>query len=214
MALKFNIQIDDNAVQEAIDSRPTFQKYDGPTPPPGFYHFKLTKLWAGQNRDGTEVLIASLTIDEEGDGETDNSVYNGFQLLDRMVIPMDKSNQYFDMQIRSMDDFFKAISNGEYTIFDFKKDAAQGKILEDGEANKMGTPIKQIGKLKIGTDRTLRAKTKQNGEYTNLHFIDLDASIEGKGKAAAQDDDDIDLSSPWAGGDEDESDIDSLLGDI
>lgn len=205
MSLKFNIQVNKQAVQEALDSRPT-GRYEGPTPNPGVYRFKFDRLWAGKNRDGTEVLIASLVIDEEGE----NATYNGLSILHRLTIPMDTSHQYFDVQIRSMDDFFKAISDGKYDVSNFIEDASAGKIADGGEDDKIGTPIKSIGKLKIGEPRSLYAKTKNvesNGNtYVNVHYIDLRKSLENVEPEESTD-------SPW-GSDDDDDDLDDILGGI
>ena len=207
MSLKFNIQVNKQAVQEALDSRPTGRyRYEGPTPNPGVYRFKFDRLWAGENRDGTEVLIASLVIDEEGE----NATYNGLSILHRLTIPMDTSHQYFDVQIRSMDDFFKAISDGKYDVSNFIEDAGAGKIADGGEDDKIGTPIKSIGKLKIGEPRSLYAKTKNvesNGNtYVNVHYIDLRKSLENVEPEES-------TSSPW-GSDDDDDDLDDILGGI
>lgn len=207
MSLKFNIQVNKQAVQEALDSRPTGRyRYEGPTPNPGVYRFKFDRLWAGENRDGTEVLIASLVIDEEGE----NATYNGLSILHRLTIPMDTSHQYFDVQIRSMDDFFKAISDGKYDVSNFIEDAGAGKIADGGENDKIGTPIKSIGKLKIGEPRSLYAKTKNvesNGNtYVNVHYIDLRKSLENVEPEES-------TSSPW-GSDDDDDDLDDILGGI
>lgn len=207
MSLKFNIQVNKQAVQEALDSRPTGRyRYEGPTPNPGVYRFKFDRLWAGKNRDGTEVLIASLVIDEEGE----NATYNGLSILHRLTIPMDTSHQYFDVQIRSMDDFFKAISDGKYDVSNFIEDAGAGKIADGGEDDKIGTPIKSIGKLKIGEPRSLYAKTKNvesNGTtYVNVHYIDLRKSLENVEPEESTD-------SPW-GSDDDDEDLDDILGGI
>lgn len=207
MSLKFNIQVNKQAVQEALDSRPTGRyRYEGPTPNPGVYRFKFDRLWAGENRDGTEVLIASLVIDEEGE----NATYNGLSILHRLTIPMDTSHQYFDVQIRSMDDFFKAISDGKYDVSNFIEDASAGKIADGGEDDKIGTPIKSIGKLKIGEPRSLYAKTKNvesNGNtYVNVHYIDLRKSLENVEPEES-------TSSPW-GSDDDDDDLDDILGGI
>ena len=207
MSLKFNIQVNKQAVQEALDSRPTGRyRYEGPTPNPGVYRFKFDRLWAGENRDGTEVLIASLVIDEEGE----NATYNGLSILHRLTIPMDTSHQYFDVQIRSMDDFFKAISDGKYDVSNFIEDAGAGKIADGGEDDKIGTPIKSIGKLKIGEPRSLYAKTKNvesNGNtYVNVHYIDLRKSLENVEPEES-------TSSPW-GSDDDDDELDDILGGI
>lgn len=207
MSLKFNIQVNKQAVQEALDSRPTGRyRYEGPTPNPGVYRFKFDRLWAGENRDGTEVLIASLVIDEEGE----NATYNGLSILHRLTIPMDTSHQYFDVQIRSMDDFFKAISDGKYDVSNFIEDAGAGKIADGGENDKIGTPIKSIGKLKIGEPRSLYAKTKNvesNGNtYVNVHYIDLRKSLENVEPEES-------TSSPW-GSDDDDDELDDILGGI
>lgn len=207
MSLKFNIQVNKQAVQEALDSRPTGRyRYEGPTPNPGVYRFKFDRLWAGENRDGTEVLIASLVIDEEGE----NATYNGLSILHRLTIPMDTSHQYFDVQIRSMDDFFKAISDGKYDVSNFIEDASAGKIADGGEDDKIGTPIKSIGKLKIGEPRSLYAKTKNvesNGNtYVNVHYIDLRKSLENVEPEES-------TSSPW-GSDDDDDELDDILGGI
>lgn len=202
MALKFSIEVSANEIEEAKASRPGgFTPYSGPRPPVGVYDFRLGKVWAGANKDGTDVIIAELIIDEEGE----NEVYNGCSILHRMAIPTDSSHSNHAMRISGMDSFFTAISDGEYGIREFVEDARAGRIIETGdEPNKIGTQLKSIGKLKFDKPRKARAKIRHSGEYNNIHYF-LDEQPSSK----KDEDDDID---PWgADGDDDLSDI---LGDV
>lgn len=202
MALKLNLNVSKEDIQKAREEN-SFA-YSGPTPPVDLYNAKVTKIWAGQNKDGKSVLIARLQFDNEGD----KSVYNGFSILHRMSIPSDPKDQYFSIQIKSLDDFFRSISGGSLDIEGFSAAANAGKIIVE-EKDKVGEPITQIGKFKVEKAQDIRIKTKApteyNGkEYVNVHYIDASGLTAKNDDADDVDTDDVDF----------DEDIDDMLGDL
>lgn len=204
MALKFNLNISDKEIDNAVSERPG--RYDGPTPPDGFYQAKVRKVWSGENKNGPVFKVSIKIAEPEG---TDNAVYNGYDFIENITIPTDNQHQYFTIQVDVLDNFLKAASGGTYGMKDFVKDANAGRIAEDGEEDKIGQPIKSIGKLKLdGNGPTFKVKTKNreyNGKtYTNVHYFD-NSDLKITPSNSADED-------PWS--DDDFADDDDLLGQL
>lgn len=198
MALKFNLK---NITNDDLDKAKSDLggRYDGPTPPPGKYNVKVAQLWAGESKKGESTLVARLQFSDEGENKT----YNGFSIFHRMAIPDDPSDQFFAIRMKSLDDFFRAASGGKLNINGFVEAANAGKIVVEKE-EKVGEPIKQIGKFKLDNAQDITVMTKQNGEYTNVHYIDT--RNVGQAQVEAESSDDVDGL--------DDDDIDGLLGGL
>lgn len=208
MALKFNLK---NVSKDDVEkARKEFSagRYEGPTPPPGLYNVRVTKLWSGENRAG-----ATLTARLQFDNDDDNKIYNGFSILHNMTIPDDPRDQYFAIRMKSLDDFFRSVSGGKMTVSDFVDAANNGKVIA-GDEEKMGDVITQIGKLKMDKVKDITIKTKapvtaSNGnEYVNVHYIDTN-NLE---KIDKDDDVDDDVDDTDFGDNDD--DIDDMLEDM
>lgn len=208
MALKFNLK---NISQDDIEeARKEFSagRYEGPTPPPDLYNVKVTHLWSGENKAGA-TLTARLQLDNQGE----NSEYNGYSILHNMTIPDNPKDQFFAIRMKSLDDFFRAVSGGKMDVSDFVAAANAGKVISD-KSEKMGDVITQIGKLKIANAKDITVKTKPpvqvgDKEYVNVHYIDtskIDKLDDGDDDDYDDDVDNDDI--------DDDDDIDSMLEDM
>lgn len=209
MALKLNLKnVTVDSIEEA--QKGGFANYNGPTPPPGVYNVTVGKIWAAKTRAGDDQLVALLTFENTGE----NEVYNGATIFHRFSIPSDPSDQYFAIRVRSLDDFFKATSKGEFTFKDFVDAANNGKIIVD-KADKVGEPIKQIGKFKTEKAQDITAKTKvenyQGEDRPIVHYVINNAP---KAKAKVENDFEEDDEVDFHDDDDVDSDIDDMLGDI
>lgn len=197
MALKFNLEVDKKAVEEAKQDRGG--RYTGPTPQPDLYKVKLKEIISSTDKNDNPILNAVLEINETGDKE----VYNGCGIYYRLNIPVDKTYQYYTIQVNVLQDFLQAAFGMD--ILEFGKLASAGKILTRDKQTRNGDDlIKSIGKYKVDSANEFVIKTKNseyNGKtYVNVHYIDLDATETPN----SSDSDDVDF-------DDDEGiDLDSL----
>lgn len=206
MALKFNLK--NVSAKDVEDARKDFGGgYDGPPAPPGLYNAAVKQLWFRQTKSGKDMIVAHLKLQNEGDA----AEYNGLNLWYNMLIPGDPSDRAFTMQMKNIDDFFRAASGGKMDVQDFVDAAKAGKILTGESDNKKGEEITQVGKLKIEKAQDMTVKTKietYNGEErTQLHWIDT-----SKLNKADSDDDDVDADDDVDM--DDDYDIDQMMDDM
>lgn len=180
MSLKFNLKVSKESVEEARSL--SGQRYNGPTPPPDRYVVQLKRLISQEDKNGNPVFVAVLEINETGEKE----IYNGAGVFYRLALPVDNTLEHFKYQVKALDDFLRAISGDSMDVESFGQLASAGKIIEDTDKkDAKGNPmIKSIGKLKL--DKTedftiqLRHREYNGNTYTDVHFIDLDASLDSK----------------------------------
>lgn len=191
MSLKFNLQVSKDSVEEARSL--SGQRYNGPTPPPDIYVVQLKRLISQEDKNGNPVFVAVLEINETGEKE----IYNGAGVFYRLALPVDNTLEYFKYQVKALDDFLRAISGDTMDVESFGNLASAGKIIEDSDnKDAKGNPmIKSIGKLKLDKTEDLTIKLRHreyNGKtYTDVHYIDLDASL-GQKASAEEPEEDID----------------------
>lgn len=189
MSLKFNLQVSKDSVEEARSLGG--QRYTGPTPPPDLYKVQLKRLISQEDKNGNPVLVAVLEINETGEKAT----YNGAGVFYRLNLPVDNTLEYFKYQVKNLDDFLRAISGDSMDAEEFSKLANAGKIIEDPDKkDAKGNPmLKSIGKLKLDKteDFTVNLRHREyNGKtYTDVYYIDLDASLSEKASAEEPEDD-------------------------
>jgi hypothetical protein len=120
-----NIAVPD---QKTIEQA-SFQGYTGPTPPPGKYKAKLAGVQI-QTRDTGNVFVVRYVINETGELKK----YNGCAIFDRLTIPNPQTDgEYYQIRLRSFNDFCQAASEGKRTLRDFTKALADGKYkVEEG----------------------------------------------------------------------------------
>lgn len=124
-----NIAVPD---QKTIEQA-SFQGYTGPTPPPGKYKAKLAGVQI-QTRDTGNVFVVRYVINETGELKK----YNGCAIFDRLTIPNPQTDgEYYQIRLRSFNDFCQAASEGTGTLRDFTKALADGKYKVE-EGNKDG----------------------------------------------------------------------------
>ncbi|MDD2326254.1 MAG: DUF669 domain-containing protein [Alphaproteobacteria bacterium] len=206
MALKFNLKnLSTDAVEAAkADFGGGF--YTGPVPPAGMYNVKVGALWAKEISNGDSQIVARLVINETGE----NATYNGATTFHRMTIPTDSTDQYFSIRLKSLDDFFRAISGGTMGVSEFVE-AAKANRIKIGKTEKVGDPIEQIGKFKVENASEIRIKSKV-GTYRNeptfeTHWVDT-RNVGRPGVDQSSDfDDDVE-------GLDDVQDIDSEIDDL
>lgn len=204
MALKFNLKnVSKDDIEEA---RKDFSagRYEGPTPPPDLYNVQVTKLWSGENRGGA-TLVARLQFDNKGD----KSEYNGFSILHNLGIPDDPKHEHFAIRMKSLDDFFRAVTGGKMDVSDFVAAANAGKVIA-GDEEKMGDVITQIGKFKLANAKDITIKTKPPREYNGKEYVNVHYIVAEQAKKEDDDyddyDDDVDTN--------DDDDIDKMLEDM
>lgn len=120
-----NIAVPD---QKTIEQA-SFQGYTGPTPPPGKYKAKLAGVQI-QTRDTGNVFVVRYVINETSELKK----YNGCAIFDRLTIPNPQTDgEYYQIRLRSFNDFCQAASEGKGTLRDFTKALADGKYkVEEG----------------------------------------------------------------------------------
>lgn len=124
-----NIAVPD---QKTIEQA-SFQGYTGPTPPPGKYKAKLAGVQI-QTRDTGNVFVVRYVINETGELKK----YNGCAIFDRLTIPNPQTDgEYYQIRLRSFNDFCQAASEGKGTLRDFTKALADSKYKAE-EGNKDG----------------------------------------------------------------------------
>ena len=124
-----NIAVPDQKTLEQA----SFQGYTGPTPPPGKYKAKLAGVQI-QTRDTGNVFVVRYVINETGELKK----YNGCAIFDRLTIPNPQTDgEYYQIRLRSFNDFCQAASEGKGTLRDFTKALADGKYKVE-EGNKDG----------------------------------------------------------------------------
>lgn len=153
------------------NDRPT-GGYDGPTPPPGVYDAKISRVWFGETKAGGDTVKVSFRFDNEGE----DAVYNGFDFIQNYNIPTDPSARAFVPQVNQLDAFLIALSGGKMGFQEFQEAMAEGRNDADSDKkSKIGIPVTQIGSVKITGDKKVRIKTdhsEYNGKtYVNLHYI-------------------------------------------
>ena len=153
------------------NERPT-GGYDGPTPPPGVYEAKISRVWFGETKAGDPTVKVSFRFDNEGE----DAVYNGFDFIQNYNIPTDPSAKSFVPQINQLDAFLIALSGGKMGFQEFQQAMAEGRNDADpAKRGKIGIPVTQIGSVKITGNKKVRIKTRHreyNGKtYVDLHYI-------------------------------------------
>lgn len=153
------------------NERPT-GGYNGPTPPPGVYEAKISRVWFGETKAGDPTVKVSFRFDNEGE----DAVYNGFDFIQNYNIPTDPSAKSFVPQINQLDAFLIALSGGKMGFQEFQQAMAEGRNDADpAKRGKIGIPVTQIGSVKITGDKKVRIKTRHreyNGKtYVDLHYI-------------------------------------------
>lgn len=125
-----NIAVPD---QKTIEQA-AFQGYTGPTPPPGKYKAKLAGVQI-QTRDTGNVFVVRYVINETGELKQ----YNGCAIFDRLTIPNPQTDgEYYQIRLRSFNDFCQAASEGKGTLRDFTKALADSKYKVE-ETQREGT---------------------------------------------------------------------------
>lgn len=203
MALKFNlVAIDKEDVKKAEERG---RRYDGPTPPPDVYNVVLKSVWFSQTKAGKDTIRFRVEIKETGDKE----IYNGCSIFNSMMLPIDKSEKAYPIQVSQLNDFVKAASGGKVNLIEFASWLTEGKI-KHGKKDKVGVPVEQIGRIKFDGSQEFVVKTKlgdnqknPDNPYVEIHYIDTSkiTAEEPEEEDIIEDEDDID-------------DIDELMADM
>lgn len=146
--------------------------YSGPTPPPGVYGAKISRLWFGETKAGDPTIKVSFQFDNEGE----DAVYNGFSFIQNYGVPTDPSAKSFVPQVNQLDAFLIALSGGKMGFQEFQEAMAEGRNDADSDKNgKLGIPVTQIGSVKITGNKKVKIKTRHNEyngkTYVGLHYI-------------------------------------------
>lgn len=146
--------------------------YNGPTPPPGVYGAKISRLWFGETKAGDPTIKVSFKFDNEGE----DAVYNGFDFIQNYNIPTDPSAKSFVPQINQLDAFLVALSGGKMGFQEFQEAMAEGRNDADRDKeSKIGIPVTQLGSVKITGNKKVKIKTRHNEyngkTYVGLHYI-------------------------------------------
>ena len=167
-----NIAVPD---QKTIEQA-SFQGYTGPTPPPGKYKAKLAGVQI-QTRDTGNVFIVRYVINETGELKK----YNGCAIFDRLTIPNPQTDgEYYQIRLRSFNDFCQAASEGKGTLRDFTKALADSKYkVEEGNKDGIFKLLVVGGKLfNFNKDHDVFIEVRHapnandaNNPYLNVRFI-------------------------------------------
>ena len=163
------------------NDRPT-GGYDGPTPPPGVYEAKISRVWFGETKAGDPTVKVSFRFDNEGE----DAVYNGFDFIQNYNIPTDPSAKSFVPQINQLDAFLIALSGGKMGFQEFQQAMAEGRNDADpAKKGKIGIPVTQIGSVKITGNKKVRIKTRHR-EYNGKTYVDLHYILREENGASSQ----------------------------
>lgn len=192
-----NIAVPD---QKTIEQA-SFQGYTGPTPPPGKYKAKLAGVQI-QTRDTGNVFIVRYVINETGELKK----YNGCAIFDRLTIPNPQTDgEYYQIRLRSFNDFCQAASEGKGTLRDFTKALADSKYkVEEGNKDGIFKLLVVGGKLfnfNKAHDVFIEVRhapnaNDANNPYLNVRFIvmaDTSRLWSAKSEKAAVEDDVADI---------------------
>lgn len=167
-----NIAVPD---QKTIEQA-SFQGYTGPTPPPGKYKAKLAGVQI-QTRDTGNVFVVRYVINETGELKK----YNGCAIFDRLTIPNPQTDgEYYQIRLRSFNDFCQAASEGKGTLRDFTKALADGKYkVEEGNKDGIFKLLVVGGKMfNFNKDHDVFIEVRHapnandaNNPYLNVRFI-------------------------------------------
>lgn len=167
-----NIAVPD---QKTIEQA-SFQGYTGPTPPPGKYKAKLAGVQI-QTRDTGNVFIVRYVINETGELKK----YNGCAIFDRLTIPNPQTDgEYYQIRLRSFNDFCQAASEGKGTLRDFTKALADSKYkVEEGNRDGIFKLLVVGGKLfNFNKEHDVFIEVRHapnandaNNPYLNVRFI-------------------------------------------
>jgi hypothetical protein len=205
MGFKINMApLSAEEVKKIRDERPA-GGYDGPTPPPGLYDAKVTKMWFAESKTGQPMLKVSFVLDNDDD----KKVYNGASTIQNYMIPTDPTQNGFDAFVGRLDSLFLNLSGGKMGIMEFQDAVVGGRTNADHtKKDKIGIPVSQIGSLRITGEQKLTVKTKvreyNDKEYIEIHYIKDEPK---KSAEAPADDLDLDLD----GSDDDEASFDEWL---
>ena len=167
-----NIAVPD---QKTIEQA-SFQGYTGPTPPPGKYKAKLAGVQIQTSETGN-VFIVRYVINETGELKK----YNGCAIFDRLTIPNPQTDgEYYQIRLRSFNDFCQAASEGKGTLRDFTKALADSKYkVEEGNKDGIFKLLVVGGKLfNFNKDHDVFIEVRHapnandaNNPYLNVRFI-------------------------------------------
>ena len=167
-----NIAVPD---QKTIEQA-SFQGYTGPTPPPGKYKAKLAGVQI-QTRDTGNVFVVRYVINETGELKK----YNGCAIFDRLTIPNPQTDgEYYQIRLRSFNDFCQAASEGKGTLRDFTKALAESKYkVEEGNRDGIFKLLVVGGKMfNFNKDHDVFIEVRHapnandaNNPYLNVRFI-------------------------------------------
>lgn len=163
--------VSEKELTQIRSERPT-GGYNGPTPPPGVYGAKISRLWFGETKAGDPTIKVSFQFDNEGE----DAVYNGFSFIQNYGVPTDPSAKSFVPKVNQLDAFLIALSGGKMGFQEFQEAMAEGRNDADSDKNgKLGIPVTQIGSVKITGNKKVKIKTRHNeyngNTYVGLHYI-------------------------------------------
>lgn len=163
--------VSEKELTQIRSERPT-GGYNGPTPPPGVYGAKISRLWFGETKAGDPTIKVSFQFDNEGE----DAVYNGFSFIQNYGVPTDPSAKSFVPKVNQLDAFLIALSGGKMGFQEFQEAMAEGRNDADSDKNgKLGIPVTQIGSVKITGNKKVKIKTRHNEyndkTYVGLHYI-------------------------------------------
>lgn len=209
-----NIAVPD---QKTIEQA-SFQGYTGPTPPPGKYKAKLAGVQI-QTRDTGNVFVVRYVINETGELKK----YNGCAIFDRLTIPNPQTDgEYYQIRLRSFNDFCQAASEGKGTLRDFTKALAESKYkAEEGNRDGIFKLLVVGGKMfNFNKDHDVFIEVRHapnandaNNPYLNVRFIvmaDTSRLWSAKSEEAAVEDDVADITDGTEEIDDDNDAVDDL----
>ncbi|QAU07309.1 hypothetical protein SEA_NOSILAM_66 [Gordonia phage NosilaM] len=172
MAVKLKLKIGAEAAK--VEAATGFANYTGPTPPPGVYAAKIKQLQIKETKGSEDkpkkpMLVA--IIEFEAPKSHDNSIYNGFAIFHRLVIPESMEEDYIDLKVGQINRLFDAISGddklravfwGGNAVLDDKgeKIIRMGKLVTSGKDFK-GFPVVVSARGENYTAKKLNPKTKK-----------------------------------------------------
>lgn len=200
--MKLRLKVDKNKVKAAVEATKSFgTSYDGPPPPSGRYRTKLAGLTLDEDKDGKNQITARLVVNEPaqlGDKANPSAKFNGFTFWHRVVLPTDPSDQYYNIQVKALEELTREVTGGYHGALDLFTIATTKGLDTEAKTNRDGKTIVHIVKIGVAEinigrpievnsklSKTVNAHTGFN--YANVSYLVRSAetkavedSLEGK----------------------------------
>jgi len=92
-----------------VKSTEGFARYSGPTPPPGAYPVRVRSIRATESKSGDDMLAVMMVV--SAPKQDSRSKYNGFPIFHRLMLPLETTEEYFELKVGQINRLLDALSN-------------------------------------------------------------------------------------------------------